>query len=539
MSIRNQGNRQNRRVFAFQRVSTKEQAEGASLTEQRRVIQEFCERRSLEIVGNIEEVQTAAKTGRANFEAMVKALKKGNADGIVFHKVDRSSRNYRDWLTISDLMDSGLYIAFAAEGLESSDPSGRLTMDILAATAVHYIRNLKGEIRKGISGRIRAGLWPKPAPLGYLNPPKGTPKEKRCRKRIDPKRADLVREAFLLYATGAYTLERLTDTMRERGLTTFAGKPLSMSRITDLLDNPFYAGWVFHADQLFPGKHSPLIDHRLFERVQELRRKRMHALEYKHAHLLQQLLVCAVCQRFLTPEIQKGHTYYRCHNHGHESNAIREENVSVHISSLLERVHPSEEEKAIMAQLLGAIEAAQGDEHQSIRQRLQLETNNIKSQRQRAAEGYTKGILSEDAYKEQETRLTVAERDITQKLAKLSESSHDDIVSKAIALFERLDLAYSNAKKPEQRQLLRSIISNFSVAQKNVSIEPRKWVRVAVEREKFLLGAPPREKLRICKEFLEKLTEACLEDSLHVEAASMLASPVEAAIRPAGDSCIS
>ena len=102
MNIKKSVSRQNQRVFAFQRVSTKEQAEGASLTEQRRVIREFCQRRSLEIVGNIEEVQTAAKTGRTNFEAMVKALKKGNADGIVFHKVDRSSRNYRDWLTISD-----------------------------------------------------------------------------------------------------------------------------------------------------------------------------------------------------------------------------------------------------------------------------------------------------------------------------------------------------------------------------------------------------------------------------------------------------
>ena len=175
-----------------------------------------------------------------------------------------------------------------------------------------------------------------------------------------------------------------------------------------------------------------------------------------------------------------------------------------------------------MAQLLGAIVSAQGDEHQSIRQRLQLEKSNIKSQRQRAAEGYTKGILSEDTYKEQETRLTVAERDITQKLTKLSESSHDDTVSKALALFERLDLAYSNAKKPEQRQLLRNIISNFSVAQKNVSIEPRKWVRVAIEREKFLLGAPHREKVRACQDFLEKLTEICLEDSIYIEAAATL-----------------
>ena len=270
MNIKKSVSRQNQRVFAFQRVSTKEQAEGASLTEQRRVIREFCQRRSLEIVGNIEEVQTAAKTGRTNFEAMVKALKKGNADGIVFHKVDRSSRNYRDWLTISDLMDSGLYIAFAAEGLESSDPP--------AAHHGHPRRDRRslhpqpqGEIKKASA----VGFVPVCGQSRHRSATSIRPKvpRKSGAANTSTTRADLVREAFLLYATGAYTLERLTDTMCERGLTTLAGKPLSMSRIADLLDNPFYAGWVFYADQLFPGKHPALIEHRLFERVQELRKK--------------------------------------------------------------------------------------------------------------------------------------------------------------------------------------------------------------------------------------------------------------------------
>lgn len=89
----------------------------------------------------------------------------------------------------------------------------------------------------------------------------------------------------------------------------------------------------------------------------------------------------------------------------------------------------------------------------------------------------------------------ISSKDITQKLAKLGEPSNINIVAKAVALFEHLDLAYSNAKKPEQRQLLRSACSNFSVSQKNVSIEPRKWVQVALKRENssvHSLGIEPR-----------------------------------------------
>lgn len=513
-------------VYGYIRVSLKRQMQGASLDEQKRVIIEFCERRNLKVIGFIQDVQTAATSGRKNFEKMMGAIKRGQAGGIVFHKVDRSSRNYHDWLAISELMDAGLYVAFASEGLESSDPSGRFTMDILAATAIHYIRNLRSETKKGMRGRIEQGLWPLPAPIGYLEPPQGTPKDQRCRKRLDPIRAPLIRELITLYAAGDYTLERLQEEMRRRGLTTRTGKPLSVSRIAAVLDNPFYAGLLPYEGRLFHGKHPALIDLQLFERVRELRNRKMHAMETRHSHLLQQLLTCAECQRLLTPEIQKGKTYYRCHNKKHPSTSIREELVGGPIFELLNRIHPSANELVIMRAMLEKEIHRASDITSSLRQNIQLTLNKLASQRQRAVDGYLNGILSEEIYKAQESKLLIEEKKQTEQLAKLSEPSNSDTVAKALRLFELLGKAYINAKKPAQRQLLRATCSNFSVSGKNVSIEPRKWIQVAAEREEFLYCSPSRQKLRTCNEFIEKLTAACLQDRSHIESAAEIVSSV-------------
>lgn len=523
MNARNYFNKksyQDNDVYGYVRVSLKRQMQGASLDEQKRVIIEFCQRHNLKLIGFVQDVQTAAKLGRKNFEKMMTDIKKGKAGGIVFHKVDRSSRNYHDWLAISELMDAGLYVAFASEGLESSDPSGRFTMDILAATAIHYIRNLRGETRKGMRGRIEQGLWPFPAPLGYLEPSKGTSKRQRCRKRLDPIKAPLIHELFKLYATGDTTLERLQEEMHHRGLTSASGKSLSLSRLAATLDNPFYAGFLSYEGQLFPGKQPTIIDLQLFERVKELRHKKVHAMEIRHSHLLQQLLTCSDCGRVLTPEIQKGHTYYRCHNTKHPSTSIREELVSGVIIDLLRQIHPSSEELALMRKILEKEVEHTVAINNNLRQSVELSMNKVINQKQRAIEGYLNGVLNEDVYKQQASRLALEEKKLAEALAKLSRSSERDLVIKALTMFELLEIAYTRAKKDARRQMLRAVCSNFSVRGKNVSLEPRKWVQLARQREELLRGSPSRSQLRTYQDFIEKLTEACLEDRIYVELAA-------------------
>src|SRR5437899_1697442 len=183
--------------FSYIRVSTVRQGQsGTSLAEQREAIGRHAQRWNLRIVQEFEEKETAAKSGRPVFRQMLNDLKRGKADGVIIHKIDRSARNLRDWAELGEIIDNGVDVQFANENLDLESRGGRLSADIQAVVAADYIRNLREETRKGFYGRLRQGLYPRPAPPGYLDCGGGKPKEP------DPVQAPLVRQAFELYATG-------------------------------------------------------------------------------------------------------------------------------------------------------------------------------------------------------------------------------------------------------------------------------------------------------------------------------------------------
>lgn len=131
-----------KRWFGYVRVSTAKQEEGVSLAAQREAIETYAAKSDIEITDWYEEVETAAKEGRAVFKNMIGHLRKGKADGLIVYKVDRSARNYFDWWQINKLADEGIEIHFATEGIDFTTRSGRLAADIHAVFATEYIRNL-------------------------------------------------------------------------------------------------------------------------------------------------------------------------------------------------------------------------------------------------------------------------------------------------------------------------------------------------------------------------------------------------------------
>src|ERR1700704_5229970 len=186
-----------KKYFAYIRVSTVRQGEkGSSLQEQRTAIESYARRNNLTVAEWYEETETAAKQGRPLFNKLLKDLAQGRANGVIVHKIDRSARNLRDWAALGELHDRGIELHFAHESLDLSSRGGRLSADIQAVVAADYIRNLRDEIRKGFYGRLKQGLYPLPAPIGYLDRGRGQPKEP------DPIRGPLIRAAFELYASG-------------------------------------------------------------------------------------------------------------------------------------------------------------------------------------------------------------------------------------------------------------------------------------------------------------------------------------------------
>jgi site-specific DNA recombinase len=301
----------NKNYFGYIRVSTVRQGErGSSLTEQKSAIVAYAARHELSLSGWFEDRETAAKQGRREFSRMLAGLKAGKAVGLIIHKIDRSARNLRDWADLGDLIDRGVDVRFVSDNFDMTSRGGRLSADIQAVVAADYIRNLREEVKKGIYGRLKQGIYPFAAPVGYLNPGKGKAKV------IDPVKGPLVRYLFERYASNTIGFEELRHELVERGLRSPSGKPLYPNTLTHILNNPFYMGVIRlgSTGETFPGAHDPLITKALYDRVQHILRGRTVPKAKKHHFLLRQMVKCENCgRRTLTGERQKGFVYYRCH----------------------------------------------------------------------------------------------------------------------------------------------------------------------------------------------------------------------------------
>jgi len=259
--------------LAISRLHGKQGEHGVSLQEQREAIARYAQHGGLEIAAWFEERETAAKRGRPVFGQMIKLLRRGQARGVIIHKIDRSARNLKDWADLGELIDQGIEVHFANESLDLHSRGGRLSADIQAVVAADFIRNLREETRKGFLWPAQAGPLSMRAPIGYLDQGKGKP------KTPDPLMAPWVRQAFELYGTGRYGLDGLVVEMHRLGLRNKRGGRVTRNGLSTLLNNAFYIGLmpIKKTGETFEGQHEPLVRKLLFDRVQtsyEARRRR-------------------------------------------------------------------------------------------------------------------------------------------------------------------------------------------------------------------------------------------------------------------------
>ena len=310
----------------------KQGTQGSSLGEQRGAIEAYAQRSGISIVQWFEERETAAKRGRSVFARMLSSLERGDVNGVIIHKIDRSARNLRDWADLADLIDRGAEVHFAHDALDLRSRGGRLSADIQAVVAADFIRNLREETRKGFYGRLKQGIYPLRAPIGYCDMGKAKVKE------IDPIKGPLVRQAFELYATGDYPFHRLHDELNRRGLRGHGGNVVSLNGLTTMLNNPFYMGLIHirKTNEIFEGAHRPLITKALYDKVQGVLRGNRTGSPNKHDFLFRRLIRCAECGRSLIGELKKGrYVYYRCHTRKCQGACLTEGAIDEHVRGSL------------------------------------------------------------------------------------------------------------------------------------------------------------------------------------------------------------
>lgn len=460
-----------KRCFAYIRVSTVKQGDGASLDAQRDAIEAFASRNGLEVTKWFAETETAAKRGRPIFNQMLRELHSRKADGVVFHKIDRSSRNFGDWDRIGKLAEAGIDIHFATESLDFRSRGGRLSADIQAVFAADYIRNLREEIIKGINGRLKAGLYPFRAPIGYLDNGKGKP------KTLDPIRAPLVKLAFELYASRRYSFRTLLAELQRRGLTNRSGRRLSMCGLETLLNNPFYTGIINiqRTGMTYRGVHERLISPSLFARVQAIKAGKSGPMVTRHDHTYRGLFRCGHCNGPMVPELQKSHVYYRCKTRECPTKTVREEALETAIEHCLAGMQLTEADaSAFLARIDSWVTAATSSEQEKA---WQLRKAALEERIDRLTDALVDRLIDRDAFADRRKRLALEEESLEVARLEMGNRAEKAAHMRSLAeLAKSLCLSHQLAGVAEKRRLVEMTTSNRRVLGKEVYVEPSNWL---------------------------------------------------------------
>lgn len=483
-----------RSYAAYIRVSTVRQGErGVSLLEQRSIIEAYARRENLAVTRWYEERETAAHVGRSLFKAMLRDLRRGQLLGLILHKIDRGARNLSDWAALSELADSGIDVRIAGDTLDLGSRGGRLSADIQAVVAADYIRNLKEEVKKGQRGRLKQGLYPWAAPIGYLDTGTGKPKE------IDPARGPLVRRAFEMYATGQYSIRTLRPMLHEWGLRTASGKAMSRNAVNAMLRRPFYFGLIDVNGEAFAGAHPPLISKALFDAVGAVLDGRIAKRSYEtRPYILRRMIRCAQCNRHLYAETQKGHTYYRCHTDGCQGTSLRESEV---VRRILDGLDSFPVTDAVIARFkaLVAIKAT------ALRESLQCNGPNahlllgqLDDRLNRLTDAYIDRALDREAFDARKSSLEAERLRLTNVVRNplANEMLFRQNADRSLELLMTLKTLDASATSEELHSLVKATVSNCTARQKYVDITWNYSVTALFAKEPDPVGPPTHDSYR-------------------------------------------
>jgi DNA invertase Pin-like site-specific DNA recombinase len=481
--------------YGYVRVSTPKQGLGVSLQEQRAAIEAFSARQGARISEWFVVRETAAHRGRPVFGRMLRLLRARRADGVVMHKIDRSARNLKDWADLGELIDSGTEMHFATESLDLGSRGGRLSADIQAVVAADYIRNLREETRKGFYGRLKQGLYPLRAPVGYLDRGRGQ------RKEIDPRLGPLVKRAFELYATGEFSLESLRRHMFGEGLVGHTGKMLSPNGMSGVLNNPFYTGVmrIRRENSCYQGLHEPLIPVELFDHVRQLLAGKTAQRTRTNAFLFRRLIRCAACGRVLTGELKKGRVYYRCHTRTCTEVCIREDGIWHAVSDAYHGATDfSDAELAEVEHEISLLQKVEADGVEDRKRTAQLHLAQIDQKLDKLTDVLIEGLIDRGAFERRKASLLFDQRRLALH-AKEGDPAAEAIAREVADIFEltkALAEAAKAAPSPEGRDLVCKTVSNFWARGKNVVIELRSPFRELRQRCSLLDCDPHRGAIR-------------------------------------------
>lgn len=323
------------KVAIYIRVSTHHQIDRESLPFQRQELENYCRY----VLGILEYVifedagYSAKNTDRPDYQEMMSRVRQGEFTHLLVWKLDRISRNLRDFTELWDeIKEYGVTFVSKMEQFDTSSAMGEAMLRIILVFA-ELERKLTAERVFGIMlSRAEKALWNGArVPLGF-----DWDQENKTVK-INNEEAELTRHIFDIYEE-YQSAQTVAKWLEENGKNTKRGGIWGSKGVIDILRNPIYIGvyrWNYRQsargalkpeDEVITVENAlpAIISREQWERVQKLldanyKGRRDKQRQGKYIHILSGLIRCGFCGKtYLASKQSKAHknkyfpSYYRC-----------------------------------------------------------------------------------------------------------------------------------------------------------------------------------------------------------------------------------
>ena len=310
----------------YARKSTEQDEKQAlSIESQVNEMKAIAEREGLDITDIRRESHSAKASGnRPVYKEILEDIRRGRFNGILVWHPDRLSRNAGDLGELVDLMDQKALVEIRTYGQTfTNTPSEKFLLMILCSQAKLENDNKSINVKRGMRARCEMGLWPAPAPTGYLN-------EKRSDRKghvlVDPDRAPVIKQMFEKVAYEKWSGRKIYNWLKfDLNFKTATGnKNLTLGNIYVLLQNHFYYGtyeYPKNSGNWYKGIHKPLITKELFDQVQAQLKGNVLKTRQEKEFAFTRLMKCGLCGSGITADekykkLKDGgvntHVYYGC-----------------------------------------------------------------------------------------------------------------------------------------------------------------------------------------------------------------------------------
>jgi site-specific DNA recombinase len=506
------------RYIAYLRKSEErdDYQELSTQSQQRKIEEQFPD---LNIIDYVIESGSAFKpNNRPLFEAQLRRIEKGEADGLIGWHPNRFSRNEIDAAAITYRVRTGVIkdLKFCTFNFDNS-AEGIMMLQMALSQSQYESAKQGRDVKRGMEEKAAVmGERPGQVPQGYIKKPILDEQGRMVKKgkKIATRTEDdvvlwpLVERMWKMLLSGSYTPAEIRKKANEewkysvRETRKTGGQPMGYSTIYRIFGSPFYAGFVEHNGQRYPGKHHAMITPDEFDYAQTLlatygkkTAARLNVHEYAYAGLI----VCGECgcsivgktnqKKLVSTGSIKTYVHYYCTRKSllrpcNQTKYTSVDKLELEIDAELSKYTILPEFRDIALEILNREHKVEVKDRTTIYKSQQQRQVKVQEQIDKLTNQLTRGIVDEDDYIRQRDSLKQQLNEASTDVRSTEQRAGDwlELTEKAFNFATYARANFANGDFRTRKNILMSLGTNLQLKDNKLSLTPNPWL-VPIEME--------------------------------------------------------